>query len=254
MVSEINSLRNKQHDLEAVIRKQDETICKLYEDNMFFKSKLLSLANLPSQNNEVVNSKCPADITYTSNESQTIVNPIQIEELPSRNDDHMKNLNNNGLSENIIEVITPKGCYENKNKTLIEQSNKNRNSNSKARFNHVKNRKYKRHENISKCHTSCPFLSRRGWCAKGNRCDFMHPKPLHRQYVYPSPLHFPQRNSYFPTRNCETSSSSAHYRMLNPGQSYSNDPFLYHHQRPTSPIPLMKIQTQPPFPPFRQYR
>jgi hypothetical protein len=42
--------------------------------------------------------------------------------------------------------------------------------------------------------------------------------------------------------------------MLNPGQSYSNDPFLYHHQRPTSPIPLMKIQTQPPFPPFRQYR
>ena len=44
--SEINSLRNKQRDLEAIIRKQDETISKLYEDNAFFKSKLSSWENL----------------------------------------------------------------------------------------------------------------------------------------------------------------------------------------------------------------
>ena len=28
----------------------------------------------------------------------------------------------------------------------------------------------------SKGSTPCPFLMRRGWCAKGNRCDFLHAK------------------------------------------------------------------------------
>jgi hypothetical protein len=33
--SDLNSLRSKQGDMEAMIRKQDEMICKLCEDNMF---------------------------------------------------------------------------------------------------------------------------------------------------------------------------------------------------------------------------
>ncbi len=42
---EISSLRTKLKDLEAVIRHQDELICKLCEDNSFFKSKLSSVDN-----------------------------------------------------------------------------------------------------------------------------------------------------------------------------------------------------------------
>jgi hypothetical protein len=41
--SDLNSLRSKQGDMEAMIHKQDEMICKLYQDNMFFKSKLTKL-------------------------------------------------------------------------------------------------------------------------------------------------------------------------------------------------------------------
>ena len=46
IVSELNSIRSKQRDVEAVIRKQDELICKLHEDNIFLKSKLESFINL----------------------------------------------------------------------------------------------------------------------------------------------------------------------------------------------------------------
>ena len=42
MNSELVSLRNKQYDLEATIRKQEETIHKLNDDNAFFKAKLMS--------------------------------------------------------------------------------------------------------------------------------------------------------------------------------------------------------------------
>jgi hypothetical protein len=41
--SNLNSLRSEKRDMEAIIRKQDEIICKLYEDNMFFKSNLTKL-------------------------------------------------------------------------------------------------------------------------------------------------------------------------------------------------------------------
>jgi hypothetical protein len=52
---EILLMQNNQRDVEATIRKQDEIICKLYEDNTFFKSKLQSFINLipaASHNNQ----------------------------------------------------------------------------------------------------------------------------------------------------------------------------------------------------------
>ena len=60
--------------------------------------------------------------------------------------------------------------YRNKPKTLIQQSNKNQSSNSKSQTIPLKNG-----ETPPKRYTPCPFLQRRGWCAKGNRCNFMHP-------------------------------------------------------------------------------
>ena len=35
----------------------------------------------------------------------------------------------------------------------------------------------------AKFNTSCPFLRRRGWCAKGNRCDFKHPHEKQKHLV-----------------------------------------------------------------------
>ena len=42
-------------------------------------------------------------------------------------------------------------------------------------------------ENPSKCITPCPFILRRGWCIKGDRCDFSHQNLINA----PQPRHMP---------------------------------------------------------------
>ena len=81
IVSELNSIRSKQRDVEAVIRKQDEIICKLHEDNIFLKSKLESFINLipagsynnqknnTGGNNGVVKNVCLSP-TFVNNENK----------------------------------------------------------------------------------------------------------------------------------------------------------------------------------------
>ena len=46
MTEELNSLRSRQKDMEAIIRKQEGIISKIHEDNTLFKSKLLSCGAL----------------------------------------------------------------------------------------------------------------------------------------------------------------------------------------------------------------
>ena len=52
-------------------------------------------------------------------------------------------------------------------------------------------------ENPSKCITPCPFILRRGWCIKGDRCDFSHqnlinaPQPRHMPGVSKSSVFYP---------------------------------------------------------------
>ena len=77
ILSELSLIRNKQRDVEATIRKQDEIICKLYEDNTFFKSKLQSFINLipaASHNNQENNTG--GKISFANNvcKSPSIVN------------------------------------------------------------------------------------------------------------------------------------------------------------------------------------
>ncbi len=77
LVSEIDSLRYKQKDLVSVIRKQDEAICKLNEENAFLKSKLLSLEKFISKvidNNSVINSSISGSEISISNDPVSIVN------------------------------------------------------------------------------------------------------------------------------------------------------------------------------------
>ena len=77
LVSEIDSLRCKQKDLVSVIRRQDEAICKLNDENAFLKSKLLSLEKFISKvidNNSVINSSISGSEISISNDPVSIVN------------------------------------------------------------------------------------------------------------------------------------------------------------------------------------
>ena len=77
LVSEIDSLRSKQKDFVSVIRKQDEAICKLNNENSFLMSKLLSLEKLISKvidNDLLTNSPTSGSEISISNDLESIVN------------------------------------------------------------------------------------------------------------------------------------------------------------------------------------
>ena len=72
---------------------------------------------------------------------------------------------------------------------------KNGNSNSKTKFNRVSNEdKNNKYVNSPKSSIPCPFLSRRGWCAKGNCCDFQHKEPGRDKHKISYP--FLRRNGF----------------------------------------------------------
>lgn len=85
MTIEINSLHSKHKDLEAIIRKQDEVINKLYEDNTLIKSKLLSLEMInPSASiNDLKNNACSS----TNREVNSVCESIS----DNANDQHLNN-------------------------------------------------------------------------------------------------------------------------------------------------------------------
>ena len=156
-------------------------------------------------------------------------------------------LNKVNTSPMIIEIPSSKQIprnsnndYRNKPKTLIQQSNKNQSSNSKSQTIPLKNR-----ETPPKRYTSCPFLRRRGWCAKGNRCDFMHPKPVHHNYHTATPYSFPQGEGFPSIGNFYIPRNGLYHETYNQAPSYSS-PFLSHRRRPMTPVPLKDILVQPP--------
>jgi hypothetical protein len=86
--SDINSLRLNLIEMEGVVRHQDEIICRLNEENIFFKSKLMSLEKL-------ILNECQ---DHQNNDIRS-VNAISItEESPSRDCEQVINLNKNTLS------------------------------------------------------------------------------------------------------------------------------------------------------------
>ena len=86
--SDINSLRLILIEMEGVVRHQDEIICRLNEENIFFKSTLMSLENLILNESQ----------DHRNNDIRS-VNAISItEESPSRDGEQVINLNKNNLS------------------------------------------------------------------------------------------------------------------------------------------------------------
>lgn len=92
LILEINSVRSKQKDLETVIRKQDETISKLIDENSFLTSGLLSLENLLTKemtNNFITNSPTES-ITIGSSNDLVIIDKDQ-PTAPNINTSHDNN-------------------------------------------------------------------------------------------------------------------------------------------------------------------
>ena len=221
MTEELNSLRSRQKDMEAIIRKQEGIISKIHEDNTLFKSKLLSCEALnpmtsynrndvDSSISEINNASKSSIVVSDQNKNCASVSIIKsvgkslclddkqsnhlnilstssTEDLP-RNavstvydapvDFKEKNIvdltNLSPPRENPIELnskgISPTEVSKEFNKQKVQKSA------TKGQFERQNNRiKVNQPGNFPKKLTPCPFLSRRGWCVKGNRCDFQHP-------------------------------------------------------------------------------
>ncbi len=137
-------------------------------------------------------------------------------------------LNKNNTSSTIIEIPSSKQIKRNshndcgnKPQTLIQQSNKNRSSNSESETIPLKYGD----PPPPKRYTPCLFLRRRGWCAKGNRCDFMHPKPVYYNYHTTTPYSFPPGDGFPTNGNFYFPRNGLYYEIYNQTPSYPS-PFL----------------------------
>ena len=210
--------------------------------------------------------KCGAEINKLNTTTEAIPcnnvqsDSFQVNSTSPRNNENPStfktptSLNGNNASLTTIEIPSSKQAQRNshndcrnKTKILTEQSNKNESSNPNIQAHHGK-----KWGKTPKRYTPCPFLRRRGWCAKGNQCDFMHPKPVQHEYQTLTPYPFTQRDGLSPIRNCHFSCSDIHHEIYNQAPFYPT-PFLSHRRRPMTPVPLMDILVQPPPFPFPRH-
>jgi hypothetical protein len=198
ILSELGLIRSKQQDVEAIIRKQDEIICKLHEDNMFFKSKLQSFINLipaASHNNQenntggkisFANNVCKSP-SIVSNENKDCAsgdslilldepqlsdvenkapNPTSVinkEDEPSTRTSNQYHENNISDSANVINFSVEKSssCHGEQ----LHEIGKSTTSNKMPKESFQQSRKSS---------IPCPYLFGRGWCIKASKCDYSH--------------------------------------------------------------------------------
>ncbi len=99
----------------------------------------------------------------------------------------------------------------------------------------------------SKRFSPCPFLSRRGWCVKGDRCDFKH--PIKNKHMIPCP--FLQKKGYCLKRDkCDFSHKNLprkdNIRPVPPA------PFFPSYQTSAIPIQLPQYIMHNQFPQYHQ--
>ena len=120
---------------------------------------------------------------------------------------------------------------------------KNGNSYSKTKFNRVSNEdKNNKYVNSPKSSIPCPFLSRRGWCAKGNRCDFQHKEPGRDKHKISCP--FLRRNGFcLKGDRCDYSHIGFSHGMVAPRPRMNATAY------PSSSLHTPIYQCAPPFQP-----
>ena len=88
----------------------------------------------------------------------------------------------------------------------------------------------------SKGSTPRPFLMRRSWCAKGNRCDFLHAKspiPSFGEQKNRVPCPFLKRKGYCLKGNvCDFSHDDSLPNVPVSWHNYSTSPFFFNHRGP----------------------
>ena len=269
LVSEISVLRSKHKDLASIIRKQDDIILKLSDDNSFLKSRLLSLEkrvpNL-SVNDFENNGPAAVSVIGTPNGLVNIDNnqptDLNVNTLSVNSPASVSIINIPDEPESIIndqpivpnaDLATgaklPNTCKSNK-ETMRSQSFTDVSSTNTAttlKYSRVKQPTSTKlpnyHNNMvaqrPKYLTPCPFLRRKGFCKKGDLCDFQHNnfKPIQShpvresQFSTPSLPHFPSSANQIPF--------PWNPNLFPPIQFPMSYPYLY-------PPPLMKVFTSPP--------
>ena len=154
-----------------------------------------SIENILSQDNQQYVSPSVNNIDSTADVPQ--FNPQTKQKVDLTADDRMADESQpNPLIKQKVD-FTADGSLSN---PLIAQNKeinfpKNVISNSKTKFNRVSNEvKNNKYANSPKSSILCPFLSRRRWCAKGNRCDFQHREPGRDKHKISCP--FLRRNGF----------------------------------------------------------
>ena len=133
MNSELVSLRNKQYDMEAIIRKQEETIHKLNDDNAFFKAKLMSFVKqtpIPTYTNRKNKRNGLLEITSTKRAKTSELNHLNDKHDPANTEmlllTSLDNVNENFWHDNNDDnecngglTINPNNQNDNQTETIL---------------------------------------------------------------------------------------------------------------------------------------
>ncbi len=213
-LSELSLFRNKQRDVEAIIRKQDEIICKLHEDNMFFNSKLQSFINLiPAAFHNNQENNTGGEISFANNvcKSPSIVSNQFYENKDGASGDSLILLDEPQLSDVENKAPNPTSVIKKEDEPSTRTTNhyhENNISDSANVINFSVQKSSSCHgaqlHEIGKSTTSnkmpkesfqqsrkssipCPYLFGRGRCIKASKCDYSHQNTGRKKNEQPNP-------------------------------------------------------------------
>ncbi|CAB3994355.1 RNA-directed DNA polymerase from mobile element jockey-like [Paramuricea clavata] len=197
--SNIKSLQSTQKSLKNIIKTQDETINSLQQEIFVFKSKLLSLETLLFNVNPQLNAsldldsqiQCTAKVNPQG--SNNDVGKSNCEILLPTHSNNNQSTNENLPSENCMTICSSPKSYFNinandpsplvsdvvlvlpaSNADLMPKSSLGVEVNVPVPNVSDANLPPTNEMQVPKNETPCPFILRRGWCLKGEQCDFSH--------------------------------------------------------------------------------
>ena len=165
--------------------------------------------------------------------------------------------NNEDNNNSLISMSNTNGSFE---LTDVENTSQDHNGLENEAIGPLKNKnivlksQLQNDKAYRKSLTPCPFLMRRGWCVKGDRCDFQHPTPRRNYHKHNVPCPFLRKNgSCLKGNNCDFSHGVFPYPNKRSasgpvGESHPYNPFLVPHQGPSELIPRRTMQSKPYYP------
>ena len=147
-LTEIRTLRERQHEMDNIIKQQEAIIDTLTDENLNFKSQLLSFETYFNNQGSQRSPKPQSGVEFNCNE-------IGLHDETSPTLDASVDVDVLNQCDVPLSVQTEKIMNSGDEDPALSALN-----NQQLSF--------------SKGQTPCPFLLRKGWCAKGSHCDFSH--------------------------------------------------------------------------------